>query len=125
MIAERGHDPLRLLVVDRGREDVDVADRLPHAAQRPGVGDPFGERAQRVDDAGRGVLRDIQPDPVGGHDGQAAQDPFLALGPEAREVPQPALLHGRFQVGDTGDVQLFRQLDGAFRAEARDFRELA
>ena len=117
-IFERVHDPAGLRLVAGGREDVDIADRLPHPAQRPGIGHLAGVRLQRRDDLCRGVHRDGQQHPVGGHHRKAPEDALLASRAEPGEVTQPARLDRFPEVLDAGDAEFGVEHEGALGPEA-------
>src|SRR5581483_8645203 len=110
-------------LVRRG-EDVDVAYRLPPAAQRARVGAPLAprHRAEMVDDGRRGLQRDVEQHPVRALPVHldAVQDALAALWPEALEPVEPALLDRLGQGVDVLYAQLLAEQERALRPEPGD-----
>ena len=123
---ERVHDRRGAVARD---EEVDVADRLSHPAERSGERRPAdllhgGELGQeRLSDVERRVHQDA---PTGiGELLQTTEDVLLGLPPEPLEAGDAFVLDRRHQLGDGRDPQLLVEHHGLLGTEARDRHQLA
>ena len=111
--------------IGRGRDHVEIAERLAAAARAPGVRDVDrgGMRAERLDD----LAHDGQPLPEQAAPGLVAalalgerlQDLRLRRGTHARERPQLLALGRGLQLGERRDAELAPDPRRRLRAEAR------